>query len=307
MKEKGGRKMTVRSDLELMKGACDLHLHTGPAMFARIQDDFEAAKEARDAGLKAIVLKDHHDDTSRRAYLTRKVVPGIEVFGSVVLNYWANGFNPFTVDVAIKSGAKIIFMPTVDARNHMAYYGELGQYGPMKLAAGKTDVYEGATGITLLNEKNELDPRIPIILKLIADADVVLATSHLSSPEVDRLIVEAKKAGVKKIIITHVDFDFCMRTVEEQIKWANQGAYMEYVYSSLSPAWHSITIDEVVKNIRQVGPERCILSSDLGQMHNPTAVIGLRVLYMLFLERGFSEAEIATMCSKNPSKLLGLE
>jgi hypothetical protein len=299
--------MKRRADLELLQGSCDLHCHTGPAMFDRLVDDFEAAREARDAGMKAIVLKDHHDDTSRRAYFARKAVPGIEVCGSVVLNYWAGGFNPFTVDVAIKSGAKIIFMPTVDAKNHMAHYGELGQYGPMKLAGGKTNVYEGVAGITLWNEKNELDSRIPIVLRLIADADVALATSHLSSAEVDRLIQEAKKAGVKKIIITHVDFDFCMRTVEEQIRWANQGAYMEYVYSSLSPAWHTITIEEVVNKIRKVGPERCILSSDLGQMHNPTPVVGLRVLYMLFLEKGFSEAEIATMCNKNPSKLLGLE
>jgi len=94
--------MKVRLDVELLKGSCDLHDHTGPAMFERLVDDFEAAKQAGDAGMKAIVLKDHHDDTSRRAYLTRKVVPGIEVFGSVVLNYWTGGLNPFAVDVAIK-------------------------------------------------------------------------------------------------------------------------------------------------------------------------------------------------------------
>lgn len=298
--------MKDRTDLELLKGAYDLHIHSGPSMFDRIVDDFEAAKNARDAGMKALVIKDHHVDTSRRAYLTRKIVPGIEVYGSVVLNYWAGGLNPFAVDVAIKSGAKIIFMPTVDARNHMVHQGELGQYGHMKLPGGKTDVYEGATGISLFNEKNELDSRIPIILRLIAKADIAIATSHLSSLEIERLITEARKAGVKKIIITHVDWDFCKRTVEEQIKWANQGAYMEYDYSGISPVSNSMTIEQVVANIRKVGIERCILSSDLGQFHNPTPVEGLRVFYTLFLERGFSEAEMATMCQKNPAKLLGL-
>lgn len=298
--------MKVRLDLELLRGSGDLHCHTGPAMFDRLVDDFEAAQQARGAGMRAIVLKDHHDDTSRRAYLTRKVVSGIEVFGSVVLNYWAGGLNPFAVDVAIKSGAKIIFMPTVDARNHMAYYGELGQYGPMKLTAGKAKEYETANGISLFPEGNELDSRVPVILKLIAEANIILATSHLSSPEVRKLITEAKKAGVKKIIITHVDFDFVKRTVEEQVEWANQGAYMEYVYSSLSPAWHSITIEEMVENIRKVGPERCILSSDLGQMHNPVPVEGLRILYMLLLEKGFTEEEIGLMSRINPCKLLGL-
>lgn len=298
--------MKVRLDVELLKGSCDLHVHTGPALFARIVDDFEAAKQARDAGMKAIVLKDHHVDTSRRAYLTRKVVSGIEVYGSLVLNYCVGGLNPFAVDVAIKSGAKIIFMPTVDAKNHEAFYGELGQYGPMKLISEKAWEYQKVKGISIFTEDNELDPRVPVILKLIADANIILATSHLSSLETRRLITEAKNAGVKKIVITHVDFDFVKRTVEEQIQWANQGAYMEYVYSSLSPAWHSITIEEMVENVRKVGPERCILSSDLGQMHNPVPVEGLRILYMLLLEKGFKEDEIGVMSRVNPSKLLGL-
>jgi len=299
--------MKVRLDLELLKGACDLHAHTGPALFDRLVDDFEAAKQARDAGMRAMVLKDHHVDTSRRAYLTRKVISGIEVFGSLVLNYCVGGLNPFAVDVAIKSGAKIIFMPTVDAKNHEAFYGELGQYGPMKLAAGKAREYESVKGISLFTEGNNLDPRVPVILQLIAEADVILATSHLSSSEVKTLLGEAKKAGVKKIVITHVDFDFVKRPIEEQLEWADHGAYMEYVYSSLSPAWHSITIEEMVANIRKVGPERCVLSSDLGQMHNPVPVEGLRVLYMLLLEKGFTEEEIGVMCRKNPAKLLGLD
>ncbi|MDO9210012.1 MAG: DUF6282 family protein [Deltaproteobacteria bacterium] len=299
--------MKVRMDVELLRGACDLHTHTGPALFDRLVDDFEAAKQARDAGMKAIVLKDHHCDTSRRAYLTKKVVSDIEVFGSLVLNYCAGGLNPFAVDVAIKSGAKIIFMPTVDAQNHEAFYGELGQYGPMKLAAGKGKEYESVTGISLFTGGNTLDPCVPVILKLIAEANVILATSHLSSSEVRVLIAEARKAGVKKIVVTHVDFDFVKRTIDEQIEWANQGAYMEYVYSSLSPAWHSITIEEMVENIQKVRPERCILSSDLGQMHNPVPVEGLRILYMLLLEKGFTEEEIGVMCRKNPAKLLGLD
>jgi hypothetical protein len=299
--------MKVRLDLELLKGSYDLHYHTGPAMFERLIDDFEAAKQARDVGMRAIVLKDHHDDTSRRAYLTQKIVPGIDVIGSLVLNYCMGDLNPFAVDVAIKSGAKIIFMPTVDARNHMTYYGELGQYGPMKLANKKTQEYQAVNGISIFTDDNELDPRVPIILKLIAESNIILGTGHLSSSEIRRLVTEAKKEGVAKIIITHVDFSFCKRTVEEQMEWVAQGAYMEYTYASLSPAWHSIIIDEMVENIRKVGPEHCILSSDLGQMHNPVSVEGLRILYRLLLENGFTEEEIRLMSKVNPAKLLGLD
>jgi hypothetical protein len=300
--------MNTRADVALLKGACDLHCHTGPAMFERLVDDFEAAEQARDAGMRAIVLKDHHDDTSHRAYLVRKKsLSDIGVFGSLVLNYSVGGLNPFAVDVAIKSGAKTIFMPTVDAKNHEDFYGELGQYGPMQLAQEKTSHYRSVKGIKILGDDGELLPEVYTILDLVAKADIILATSHLSSPEVRKLVPEAKKAGVHKMIITHVDFDFVKRTLDEQLDWAKQGAYMEYTYSALSPAWHCIVIEETVHNIRKVGPERCILSSDLGQVHNPVPVEGLRIFNRLLLEHGLTENDIAMMTQKNPSGLLGID
>lgn len=299
--------MKTRPDIELLRGACDLHCHTGPAMFERLVDDFEATEQARDSGMKALVLKDHHDDTSHRAYLVReKFTSDIEVFGSLVLNYSVGGLNPFAVDVAIKSGAKIIWMPTVDAKNHEDFYGELGQYGPMKLADEKTSQYRSMKGITVLDDGGELLPEVYTVLELMAEADIILGTAHLSTPEVRKLVTEAKKAGLDKIVITHVDFDFVKRTLDEQLEWADQGAYMEYTYSALSPAWHSIVIEETVDNIRKVGPERCILASDLGQVHNPVPVEGLRIFNRLLLEHGVTEEEIATMTQLNPSRLLGI-
>ena len=88
---------------------------------------------------------------------------------------------------------------------------------------------------------------------------------------------------------------------------AEKGAYLELCYSSLSPAWRSISIDEVVETIKKVGPEHYVLASDLGQVHNPAPPEGLRIYISLLLERGFDHEDIWIMVKDNPEKILGLK
>ncbi|MCW4036773.1 MAG: hypothetical protein NWE75_06235, partial [Candidatus Bathyarchaeota archaeon] len=82
---------------------------------------------------------------------------------------------------------------------------------------------------------------------------------------------------------------------------------LELCYSSLSPAWRSTSIEEVVEAIRTIGPEHYILASDLGQVHNPPPPEGLRIYIAMLLERGFDPEEIRLMVKDNPERLLGLE
>jgi len=295
--------MTARG---LLEGACDLHIHAGPSMFARVVDALEAAEQARDAGMRAIVLKNHHEGSMGKAAMARRVVEGVEVFGSIVLNYAVGGFNPFAVDAAIKLGAKIVFMPTVDARNHIRFYG-VGQYGTkMQLTGVLPKAYARVQGITLLNGDGDLDPAVAEILGLIADADVALATCHLAIPEVKQLVREAVAAGVHKIIVTHANFEVPNLPVEDQVELAAMGAYIEHVVMSMFPPWHCINVDQLVERIRRVGPARCILSSDCGKLAGPPPVEGLRMFYQLLLDSGISAAEIEVMGQINPAKLLNL-
>ncbi len=290
----------------LLEGACDLHIHAGPSMFARVVDALQAAEQARDAGMRAIVLKNHHEGSMGKATIVRRVVEGVDVFGSIVLNYAAGGFNPFAVDAAIKLGAKIIFMPTVDARNHIRFYG-VGQYGTkMQLTGALPKAYARVQGITLLKDAGDLNPALPEILGLIADADIALATCHLAIPEVKRLVREAVAAGVHKIIVSHANFEVPNLPVEDQVELAAMGAYIEHVVMSMFPPWHCINVDQLVERIRRVGPNRCILSSDCGKLAGPTPVEGLRMFYQLLLDSGVSAAEINVMSHTNPAKLLNL-
>ena len=295
----------MRKDLELLDGAIDTHLHASPSIFPRLMDAIEVAEAARAARMRGLVFKHHHTPTVDRAYYVHRAVPEVEVYGGITLNYAVGGLNPFAVDAALKLGAKIVWMPSVDARNHGVHFGELGKFGS-RLDYGKPRFYEEAKGINIFRDDGSLDPCLEPILDSIAEADVALATSHLSVEESKTLLDEALRRGVKRIVVTHVTFITAGLSIQDQRWMAERGAFLELCYNSLSPAWRCASIDEVVAAIREVGPEHYILSSDLGQVDNPPPPEGLRMYIRLLLEHGIEPHEVRTMVKENPERLLGL-
>ena len=121
-----------------------------------------------------------------------------------------------------------------------------------------------------------------------------------------KLTTAARRRGVR-VVVTHAAFVTTSLSVEDQRWMAERGAFLELCYSSLSPAWRSTSIDEVVEAMREVGVEHYILASDLGQVHNPPPPEGLRIYIMMLLERGFEPDEIRVMVKDNPERLLGLD
>ena len=164
-----------------MEGACDLHIHTSPDIFERIADDVRTAEACRDAGMKAIVFKCHADTTMTRAWHTERQVPGIRVFGGIVLNLNVGGINPAAVDVALKLGAVEVLMPSYHSLAHYKATGKMGGYGHQ--GADVTTNYP-VKPITILDEKGALIPEIWPILELVKQHDAILGTSHLGSEAV---------------------------------------------------------------------------------------------------------------------------
>ncbi|NIN52031.1 MAG: hypothetical protein GTN80_02425 [Nitrososphaeria archaeon] len=300
----------TKPGMDILKEACDLHLHTGPSIFQRLIDDVEAAEQARSAGMKAIVLKDHHQQTASRATIARKFVPEVETFGGVVLNYAVGGLNPFAVVAAINYGGKIIYMPTTDAANHIEFFGSEGAtYARLfKTVSGRQMSYRGKRGITILTERDELVPETEEILNLIAEADIILGTCHLSPKEIEILVEEARNASVKKILVTHATWPPINLSVEKQVELARKGAYIEQALGVHLPwTYERANINITVKAIREVGADRSILSSDLGQVNNPFPVEGLRSFYVLLERIGIKKEDLRTMACANPAKLLGVQ
>jgi hypothetical protein len=88
---------------------------------------------------------------------------------------------------------------------------------------------------------------------------------------------------------------------------AKEGAYLEFVYNALIGPNKALEIGDVVKAIRAVGAQHCILSSDLGQAGNPLHPDGLVAFFKALREGGIAAADIDMMAKTNPAKALGLQ
>lgn len=251
---------------ELLRGAIDLHQHAAPSLFERITDDFGLASEARLRGMRGVLIKAHEQDTTGRAFLVRKQVPGVEVFGGIVLNWVVGGLNPYAVEASIKLGARMVWLPTLSAQHHIDFFGG-AHFGRSMVA--KAPLRAARQGIRILNEHGELTAETREILGLIAEADICLSTGHLSLEEIRPLVREAKRAGVRKILVTHPDLGLLGISTEDQKALAAEGAFLEKDLITMMPAWQSVSLEEMVKSIREVGPRHCVLGTDFGQLHHP--------------------------------------
>jgi hypothetical protein len=289
---------------ELLRGAIDLHTHSSPSFFDRLLDDVGLAEQARAAGMRAVLYKAHEQDTTGRAALARRAVPGIEAFGGVVLNHAVGGLNPAAVDASIRLGGRMVWMPTMSAQHHIGFFG--GSHFGSRMR-GNTPTAGPPHGLTVLDQTGALRPEVQEILQLIATAGICLSTGHLSLAEVRALVPAARTAGVTRILVTHPDLRLSGIGVADQRALADAGAILEKDVNTLGPPWHSITLEALVHSIREVGPARCVLATDYGQLHSPAPVEGMRIFVQLCLEQGISEAEVRTMVADNPARLLGLD
>jgi Family of unknown function (DUF6282) len=294
-------KRTFGGPLVDITGAVDLHCHPFPDLFPRLADDFDIVRSARDAGMKAIVLKCHHESTVSRAYLMQRVFPEIRVFGGIVLNYYVGGLNPAAVEAALRLGGKEVWMPTIDAGYHAQVHGGTGGYDSQKGGRSK------AEGIWVADGDGRLSPGVNEVLELVAEHNAILGTCHLAPREIVSLVQAARGAGVEKIVITHPHFrvpNFDIDTLEEV---ARLGAMPEFGYCTVSPAWQYAPVDKIVASINRIGASRCLLVSDTGQRHNPLPSEALRIFAQCVFEKGIAMEDVSSMITANPLDLLELD
>jgi Family of unknown function (DUF6282) len=283
---------------DALRGAIDTHVHSAPDTVARAQDDLELVRSAADAGMRAIVLKNHHFPTADRAALAARYVPGITVLGGLVLNASASGgLNPEAVRVSLQVGGRVFWLPTVSAENNLAFVaGPTASPHLRSLTGSQAAVPVVRDGRTVV----ELDP----VLRLIAEADAVLATGHLSPAESEVVVERAQELGVRRIVVTHPELELVAMAVDVQHRLAARGVFFERCYLNVLEARDPAGF---LGTIRGVGIESTILATDLGQAVNPPAVTGLRAYHDLLARAGMSEGEWDTMARRNPARLLGLD
>ena len=283
-----------------VSGAVDLHCHPAPDLFPRLADDVEVSRHASEVGLRAVMIKSHYEPSASRASHVRQMVPGLEVFGGIVLNHSVGGVNPAAVEACLRMGGREVWMPTVDARFHAEVHGGTGSYDAQKSAGSSRP------GIAVVAREGELTPETLEVLDLVAEHDAILGTCHLSPAEIHALVAEAVRRGVRRITVTHPFFKVPNLSLEELKELVALGAYAEFGYCTISPMWGYATPKRVAEAVQAIGAERCLLVSDAGQRHNPMPAEALRIFAQSLFESGLSEDQISTMIRTNPAELLDL-
>ena len=295
----------------LMVGAIDLHVHASIESPPRRQNMLEVARDALAAGMRGVIFKSKETCTADGAALVNSLVQGITVYGGVTLDYSVGGLNPWAVYSALQTGAKIVWMPSFDSAWTIKQVSSEAK-GGAKIYRRILDPNRNVgSGISILRgglEGSELLPEAREIISMIAQKGAILDTSHLSPRESLILVKEAKKAGLDRILITHVNSDLIGATIDDQKELARSGALLMHCFAQVLPSpWKDPQpIQATINMINQVGPEFCVLATDLGRFSYCTPVEGLRMFIAAMLMAGIKDKDIERMVKINPAHLLGL-
>jgi len=287
----------------LLVGAIDMHCHSGPSVMPRCLDHIEAAEEASAAGMRALLFKDHFYSATPITELLSAHYGHLDItlISGVPLNDTSGGFNPYAVDHGLKLGARLVWMPTFSAANHIRHNRRghlLVTKFPMR----------PAKMLTVVDEDGKIKDEVKDILDQIAEFDAVLSAGHLHISEIWPLFEEAEKRGVKRRLVQHPTYTIDA-TLEDIRELTNGGAFVEhslcmFIDESRFKKW---TRDELHAMIEAGNTEQTILGSDLGQIQNPTPVTGFRSVIRLCIEMGFDDATIRRLVGGNAARLLGLQ
>jgi hypothetical protein len=273
---------------QTLEGAIDMHAHAAPDGTPRKLDVLDLARLAKAAGMRAIVIKNHYEPTASLAYVVRKAVPGIEVFGGISLDLTVGGVNPAAVEwmTKVEGGyGKVVWLPTFDSESQVKLTGDKRPFAPV-------------------TRDGKILPEVLAVIALVAKHDLVLETGHSAPQESLLIIAEAKRQGVKHVLVTHaMASPGGSMTLDQMREAAKLGALLELVHAPLT--------DEQLRKeadaIRAIGAASFVLSSDLGQPPNPLHTDGLLALYKGLMAQGISAADVDLMSRKNPARLLGLQ
>lgn len=295
--------MSQRLDLELLNGAIDIHTHQGPALFDR-HHFLDVARNAQELGMRALLFKNHHLVSIDRAAWAHEKFPELDVFGSIVLNYANGGINPFAVDYALRLGARCVWMPTIDTLMQQRHFGSIGGYGA-KQGFDLPAFYSAAEPMRIADESGRLAPGMSDVLDLIKEHDSILAVGHVTPQETEALVNGAADKGITKIVVDHPWLPFTeLGDVSQQKALVDAGAIMNYAFSQLTPRWYCVSPPQMVEHMGLIGIKHVVLSSDLGQLHNPLPAEGLRNFVQILLEEGVTADDITMMLQGNPARLL---
>ena len=288
---------------ELLQGAVDLHCHSGPAAMPRILDHREAMQDAEDAGFAALVYKDHFYLGTAHAQLLQSIFPDakVKLFSGIAMNNASGGMNPHALDHAAKIGAKIVWLPTLSAANHIAQANTGAKAFP-KTARKMID----PVPLNTVGEDGKVTEETRQCFDIVAESGMVVAGGHLSAADLITTFSAAREQGVERMLVNHPNY--IVNCTDDDIRTlVKLGAVIEHsiclyttgVAKHFEPA-------ELLRLIQVAGVENTILCSDLGLTGSGRPVEGYREIVGELIALGVSDADIQQMTGRTAGNLLGL-
>lgn len=279
-----------------LDGVIDMHVHTSPDICNRNYNDLELTISAIKNNARAIVIKGHHASTVARATIcnyfnkTNFTCNSFTMFGGLVLNYEAGGLNFSGVKTALMMGAKIIWLPTVDAENEYKKRGKKG-------------------GISVFDGKKRIKDELKEIFRLMLDYDCILATGHISPEETLFSVECARNIGLKKIVITHPEYWIVNMPLDIQRRLiTDYDVVLERCFMQPYKTGKWISNAEINLNaIKEIGTNNTILSTDCGNPNTPKWEEAMSEYLAYMSNNGISSDDLYNMTRKLPAKLLSIE
>ncbi|WP_019153103.1 DUF6282 family protein [Robertmurraya massiliosenegalensis] len=290
--------MTIYNETikKLLNQAVEFHVHFAPdGLTKRKNDAFELLKEAKEVGMRAVVLKNKSFGTGAIAQLANKHCDGARAIGGITLDSSVGGINPEAVAIEAAMGSKIVWMPTYSSKNDPHYM--------------ETEKHKIRNGLMIVDQNGQLLPEIIEVLEIIKENNMILATGHISRDEIFTLFDKAIEIGINKLVVNHplTPSVGTRLSLSDQIELSKLGAYMDHCWVATMPKHSQLPVTDYITAIRKVGVEKCIMSTDFGQIHNPTPLEGFQDMVQTLLQEEFKLEEIEQMIKKNPAQLLDID
>ena len=288
-----------------LHGVIDMHTHSGPSPYPRRFLHYEAAQDGWDRlKMRAMVVKSHHHNTVMDVLAQANQLKDIptQVFGGIALNSPVGGINPHAVRLSLNMGGKVVWFPTISSGRHIECHPEGGQghfpTSSVPLTIDRIDV---------VTETGDLVPEAREVLSIIKETGAVLNGGHMYPEYIKRVFEEAKADGMRRMVISHPNFvigaepDLCDEFIA-------LGAYIEHEVGMYNPNRGDamFPVETLFEWISRHGPEHVVLSSDMGQLNNPSPVDAWIGTAGALLDLGLPEKDLRQMAVNNPSFLLDL-
>jgi hypothetical protein len=301
---KAGLSLDARID-RLLVGAIDPHVHSGPSIAVRGLDHLELVRQMSQAGVAAVITKDHDYSGVMTAALISRNFPELRtrIYSGIVLNNVVGGLNPYAVEHTAAMGGKVVFMPTLAAEHHLRWEKTSSWVHP-----ATTQKVRPASAVPVIDANRQVRDDAKEILDVVARTGLALASGHLHISETWLVFEEARRRGVKTLILTHPE-DIVDASLNDVRGIAAMGAFVEHSLCMFieGSKFKTRTAEDLRQQIEAAGVDQTIMCSDLGQTGVYSPLEGFRRGIGMCIDLGYDDAQIRKMFSSNAARAFGLE